>query len=137
FEDAFEFQETPHQMAAIEDLKADMESDKPADRLICVKVCYGKTEVARRAAFKAVNDGKQVAVLAPTTILAFQHYHTFRKRFEMFPVRIEMISRFKSRAEIKKTLQDTAEGKVDILIGTDRLLSKDVHFHDLGLLIID
>ncbi|HEY7161988.1 MAG TPA: transcription-repair coupling factor, partial [Acidobacteriota bacterium] len=137
FEDAFEFQETAHQLNAIEDVKADMESDKPMDRLICGDVGYGKTEVGMRAAFKAVTNQKQIAVLAPTTILAFQHFHTFRKRFEMFPVRIEMISRFKSRAEIKKTLQDTAEGKVDILIGTHRLLSKDVHFHDLGLLIVD
>ncbi|MCI0441637.1 transcription-repair coupling factor, partial [bacterium] len=137
FEDAFEFQETAHQLNAIEDVKADMESDKPMDRLICGDVGYGKTEVGMRAAFKSVTNQKQIAVLAPTTILAFQHYHTFRKRFEMFPIRIEMISRFKSRAEIKKILQDTAEGKVDILIGTHRLLSKDVHFHDLGLLIID
>ncbi len=137
FEDAFEFQETAHQQAAIEDLKADMESDKPADRLICGDVGYGKTEVAMRAAFKAVNDGKQVAVLAPTTILAFQHYHTFRKRFEMFPITIEMVSRFRSRAENKKILEQTQEGKIDILIGTHRLLSKDVHFQDLGLMIID
>lgn len=137
FEDAFEYQETVHQMAAIEDVKSDMESEKPMDRLICGDVGYGKTEVAMRAAFKAVNNGKQVAILAPTTILVFQHFHTFRKRFEMFPVRIEMVSRFRSRAEIKKALQDTADGKVDILIGTHRLLSKDVQFLDLGLLIID
>jgi transcription-repair coupling factor (superfamily II helicase) len=137
FEDAFEFVETAHQMNAIDDVKGDMESDKPMDRLICGDVGYGKTEVGMRAAFKAVTNGKQVAVLAPTTILAFQHYHTFRKRFEMFPVRIEMVSRFKSRAEIKKILQDTSERKVDILIGTHRLLSKDVQFSDLGLLIID
>lgn len=137
FEDAFEFQETAHQLNAIEDVKSDMESDKPMDRLICGDVGYGKTEVGMRAAFKAVTNQKQIAVLAPTTILAFQHFHTFRKRFEMFPVRTEMISRFKSRAEIKKILQETAEGKVDILIGTHRLLSKDVHFHDLGLLIVD
>ncbi|MCI0416720.1 transcription-repair coupling factor [bacterium] len=137
FEDAFEFQETAHQLSAIDDVKADMESDKPMDRLICGDVGYGKTEVGMRAAFKAVTNGKQVAILAPTTILAFQHYHTFRRRFEMFPIRIEMISRFKSRAEIRKILQDMSEGKVDILIGTHRLLSKDVQFHDLGLLIID
>jgi transcription-repair coupling factor (superfamily II helicase) len=137
FEDAFEYQETAHQMAAIEDVKSDMESDKPMDRLICGDVGYGKTEVAMRAAFKAANNGKQTAILAPTTILVFQHFHTFRKRFEMFPIRIEMVSRFRSRAEIKKTLQETTEGKVDILIGTHRLLSKDVHFLDLGLLIID
>ncbi len=137
FEEAFEFLETPHQLSAIEDVKADMESDKPMDRLICGDVGYGKTEVAMRAAFKAVKEGKQVALLAPTTILAFQHYHTFRKRFEMFPVRIEMISRFRSRTEIKKTLDETRDGKVDILIGTHRLLSKDVHFHDLALLIVD
>ena len=137
FEDAFEFVETPHQMAAIEDIKEDMESDKPADRLVCGDVGYGKTEVAMRAAFKAINAGKQVAVLAPTTILAFQHFNTFRQRFEMFPVSIEMVSRFRSRAEIKSSLQKTADGKVDILIGTHRLLSKDVIFRDLGLLIVD
>ncbi|HEY4492450.1 MAG TPA: DEAD/DEAH box helicase, partial [Acidobacteriota bacterium] len=137
FEDAFEFQETAHQIAAIEDTKSDMESDKPADRLICGDVGYGKTEVAMRAAFKAVRDGKQVALLAPTTILAFQHFHTFRKRFEMFPVNTEMVSRFRSRAEIKRILHQTHEGKVDILIGTHRLLSKDVLFQDLGLLIVD
>ena len=137
FEDAFEFQETPHQIAAIEDIKEDMESDKPADRLVCGDVGYGKTEVAMRAAFKAINSGKQVAVLAPTTILAFQHFNTFRQRFEMFPVSIEMVSRFRSRTEIKNALQKTSEGKVDILIGTHRLLSKDVLFRDLGLLIVD
>ena len=137
FEDAFEFQETPHQIAAIQDIKEDMESDKPADRLICGDVGYGKTEVAMRAAFKAINAGKQVAVLAPTTILAFQHFNTFRQRFEMFPVSIEMVSRFRTRAEIKNALQKTSEGKVDILIGTHRLLSKDVIFRDLGLLIVD
>jgi transcription-repair coupling factor (superfamily II helicase) len=137
FEEAFEFQETPHQIAAIEDIKEDMESDKPADRLVCGDVGYGKTEVAMRAAFKAINAGKQVAVLAPTTILAFQHFNTFRQRFEMFPVSIDMVSRFRSRAEIKTALQKTAEGKVDILIGTHRLLSKDVIFQDLGLLIVD
>ena len=101
-----------HQLSAIEDVKVDMESDKPMDRLICGDVGYGKTEVGMRAAFKAVTNGKQVAVFAPTTILAFQHYHTFRKRFEMFPVRIEMVSRFRSRAEIKKILQDTLKGKL-------------------------
>lgn len=137
FEEAFEFQETVHQLAAIDDVKADMESDKPMDRLICGDVGYGKTEVAMRAAFKAVTSGKQVAVLAPTTILAFQHSHTLRRRFEMFPVKIGMVSRFRSRQEIKQTLEDTREGKLDILIGTHRLLSKDVQFHDLGLLIID
>lgn len=137
FADAFEFQETPHQMAAIEDVKADMESERPMDRLICGDVGYGKTEVGMRAAFKAVNSGKQVAVLAPTTILAFQHFHTFQKRFEMFPVSIAMVSRFKSRTEIKKTLEEVREGKIDILIGTHRLLSSDVQFQDLGLLIVD
>jgi transcription-repair coupling factor (superfamily II helicase) len=137
FEDAFEFQETPHQLAAIEEVKADMEAERPMDRLICGDVGYGKTEVAMRAAFKAVNSGKQVAVLAPTTILAFQHFHTFQKRFEMFPVTIAMVSRFKSRAEIKKTLEEVREGKVDILIGTHRLLSGDVQFQDLGVMIVD
>ncbi|RPI27808.1 MAG: transcription-repair coupling factor [Acidobacteria bacterium] len=137
FDEAFEFEETPDQHAAIQDVKRDMESARPMDRLVCGDVGYGKTEVGMRAAFKAVNDGKQVGVLAPTTVLAFQHYSTFRQRLNAFPVRIEMISRFRSRQEIQQVLRDTALGLVDILIGTHRLLSKDVKFRDLGLLVID
>ena len=107
------------------------------DRLLCGDVGYGKTEVAMRAAFKAVMDGKQVAFLAPTTVLAFQHQKTLKERFAGFPVRIEMVSRFRSKAEQKETLADLAAGKVDIIVGTHRLLSKDVEFRDLGLLVVD
>ncbi len=137
FEDAFEFQETPDQQKAIDDVKRDMEASLPMDRLLCGDVGYGKTEVAMRAAFKALSDSKQVAVLAPTTVLAFQHYQTFRRRFAAFPVRIEMLSRFRSEKEQKKTLEELEAGKVDVVIGTHRLLSKDVKFHDLGLLVVD
>ena len=137
FEDAFEFQETADQERAIEDVKRDMESNLPMDRLLCGDVGYGKTEVAMRAAFKAVADGKQVAVLAPTTVLAFQHLETFRRRFAAFPVRIEMLSRFRTDKEQGKTLEELEAGKLDIVIGTHRILSKDVKFHDLGLLIVD
>ena len=107
------------------------------DRLLCGDVGYGKTEVAMRAAFKAVMDGKQVAVLAPTTVLAFQHLKTLKERFAGFPVRIDMVSRFRTKAEQKATLDDLAAGKVDIIVGTHRLLSKDVEFRDLGLLVVD
>src|ERR1700727_3081055 len=107
------------------------------DRLLCGDVGYGKTEVAMRAAFKALSDSKQVAVLAPTTVLAFQHYETFRRRFAAFPVRIEMLSRFRSEKEQKKTLEELEAGKVDVVIGTHRILSKDVKFHELGLLVVD
>jgi transcription-repair coupling factor (superfamily II helicase) len=137
FEDAFEFQETPDQQRAIEDVKRDMESSLPMDRLLCGDVGYGKTEVAMRAAFKALADGKQVAVLAPTTVLAFQHLETFRRRFAAFPMRIEMLSRFRTDKEQKKTLEELEAGKMDVVIGTHRLLSKDVKFHDLGLLVVD
>ena len=137
FEDAFEFEETPDQKVAIGDIKRDMERPGPIDRLLCGDVGYGKTEVAMRAAFKVVSDGKQVALLAPTTILASQHFETFRQRFAAFPVRIEMLSRFRSAREQKRALAALEEGKVDIVIGTHRLLSKDVRFHDLGLLIVD
>ena len=138
FEDAFEYEETPDQQAAIADIKRDMESPTPMDRLLCGDVGYGKTEVAMRAAFKAVMDGKQVAVLAPTTVLAFQHQKTLRERFAGFPVRIEMVSRFRIEgASRSRSLADLAAGKVDIVVGTHRLLSKDVQFHDLGLLVID
>jgi transcription-repair coupling factor (superfamily II helicase) len=137
FEDAFEFEETADQNTAIADIKRDMERPTPMDRLLCGDVGYGKTEVAMRAAFKSVSDSKQVAVLAPTTILAFQHFETFKQRFAAFPVRIEMLSRFRSPAEQKKILADLEAGKVDIVIGTHRLLSKDVKFQDLGLLVVD
>jgi transcription-repair coupling factor (superfamily II helicase) len=137
FEDAFEFEETVDQNTAIADIKRDMERPTPMDRLLCGDVGYGKTEVAMRAAFKSVSDSKQVAVLAPTTVLAFQHFETFKKRFAAFPVRIEMLSRFRSAAEQKKILADLEAGKADIVIGTHRLISKDVKFQDLGLLIVD
>ncbi|MGB6897401.1 MAG: transcription-repair coupling factor, partial [Candidatus Acidiferrum sp.] len=137
FEDAFEFEETVDQNTAIADIKRDMERPTPMDRLLCGDVGYGKTEVAMRAAFKAVADSKQVAVLAPTTVLAFQHFETFKQRFAAFPVRIEMLSRFRSPAEQKKILADLEAGKVDVVIGTHRLLSKDVKFQDLGLLVVD
>src|ERR1700676_3316855 len=137
FEDAFEFEETPDQNTALTDIKRDMERAAPMDRLLCGDVGYGKTEVAMRAAFKSVADSKQVAVLSPTTVLAFQHFETFKHRFAAFPVRIDMLSRFRSTAEQKKTLVDLEAGKVDIVIGTHRLLSKDVKFQDLGLLIVD
>ncbi len=137
FEDAFEFEETPDQVTAIADIKRDMERAAPMDRLLCGDVGYGKTEVAMRAAFKAVADGKQVALLAPTTILAFQHFETFKQRFAPFAARIEMLSRFRSTAEQRQILSELDTGKVDIVIGTHRLLSKDVQFHDLGVLIVD
>jgi transcription-repair coupling factor (superfamily II helicase) len=137
FEDAFEFEETPDQNTTLTDIKRDMERAAPMDRLLCGDVGYGKTEVAMRAAFKSVADSKQVAVLSPTTVLAFQHFETFKHRFAAFPVRIDMLSRFRSTAEQKKTLADLEAGKVDIVIGTHRLLSKDVKFQDLGLLIVD
>ena len=137
FEESFEYEETRDQAAAIGEVMEDMSEDTPMDRLVCGDVGYGKTEVAMRAAMRAVLDGKQVAVLAPTTILAFQHWKTFRKRFAPFPVTVEMVSRFRTAKETKKVVADTAAGKVDILIGTHRILSKDVSFRDLGLLIID
>jgi len=136
-EAAFPYEETPDQLTAIEDVKRDMETARPMDRLICGDVGYGKTEVAVRAAFKAVQDGRQVAVLVPTTILAQQHWLTFRERLADFPVTVEVLSRFRTTKEQKDVLQRLAEGKVDIVIGTHRLLSKDVHFHDLGLVVID
>ena len=137
FEDAFEFEETVDQERAIADVKKDMESTLPMDRLLCGDVGYGKTEVAMRAAFKAVDNGKQVAILAPTTVLAFQHYETFRRRYAAFPVRIGMISRFRTEKEQKHVLDELEAGKIDILIGTHRLLSHDVKFQDLGLLVVD
>ncbi len=137
FEGSFPFELTPDQQAAIADIKADMESSTPMDRLLCGDVGYGKTEVAMRAAFKAVMDGKQAAFLAPTTVLAFQHLKTLRERFAGFPVRIDMVSRFRTKGEIKQTLADLADGKVEVIVGTHRLLSKDVVFKDLGLLVVD
>ena len=137
FEDAFEFTETKDQKTAIADIKRDMEGSQPMDRLLCGDVGYGKTEVVMRAAFKALGDGKQVAVLAPTTVLCFQHFETFKKRFQSFPVQMEMFSRFRSAKEIKAGLENLAEGKVDLALGTHRLFSKDVVWKDLGLVIID
>ncbi|MSO83887.1 MAG: transcription-repair coupling factor, partial [Acidobacteria bacterium] len=137
FEDAFPYELTPDQVTAIADIKKDMESSTPMDRLLCGDVGYGKTEVAMRAAFKAVMDGKQAAFLAPTTVLAFQHQKTLRDRFAGFPVNIEMVSRFRTKQEIKATLDGLTTGKVDIIVGTHRLLSKDIVFKDLGLLVVD
>jgi len=137
FEAKFPYKETPDQLKSTIETKADMESPRPMDRLICGDVGYGKTEVAMRAAFKAVMDHKQVAILVPTTILAEQHYFNFCKRLEGFPVKVGMLSRFRTKLEQKLIVQETSEGKVDIVIGTHRLLSKDVSFKDLGLVIID
>jgi transcription-repair coupling factor (superfamily II helicase) len=137
FEDAFEWELTPDQRTAIADIKNDMESPSTMDRLLCGDVGYGKTEVAMRAAFKTVMDGKQVAFLAPTTVLAFQHLKTLKNRFAAFPVRIDMVSRFRTKAEQKQVLEDLAAGKIEIIVGTHRLLSKDVQFRDLGLLVVD
>ena len=133
----FEFEETPDQARAIEDIHADMDDVKPMDRLICGDAGFGKTEVALRAAFRAVMDGRQAALLAPTTILAEQHYATFSRRLADFPIRVEVLNRFKSAAELKKTIADLRLGKVDIVVGTHRLLQKDVEFKNLGLVIID
>ena len=137
FEEAFPYEETDDQLAAIEAVKRDMESRKIMDRLLCGDVGFGKTEVAIRAAFKAVQDGKQVVVLVPTTILAQQHYRTFKKRMENYPVTVDVLSRFRTRAQQAQTLHELKRGMVDILIGTHRVLSKDVVFKDLGLLIVD
>ena len=137
FEEMFPFEETEDQLTAISDVKADMESRKIMDRLICGDVGYGKTEIAIRAAFKAVQEGKQVAYLVPTTILAQQHYNTFVQRMKDFPVRVELMSRFRTASEQKKTITDLKKGLVDIVIGTHRLLSADVQYKDLGLLVID
>ena len=137
FEDAFEYDATKDQLSATNEIKRDMESSQPMDRLLCGDVGFGKTEVVMRAAFKALGDGKQVAVLAPTIVLCFQHFETFKRRFQSFPVRVDMLSRFRSSKEIKESLADISEGKVDIAIGTHRLLSGDVKFNDLGLVIVD
>ena len=137
FEDAFEFDLTPDQTTAIADIKRDMETPTPMDRLLCGDVGYGKTEVSMRAAFKAVMEGKQVAFLAPTTVLAAQHLKTLGERFAAFPAKIDMVSRFRTKQEIKETLESLASGRLDVIVGTHRLLSKDVNFKDLGLLVVD
>ncbi|MEG1256925.1 transcription-repair coupling factor [Clostridium sp.] len=137
FEGEFPYEETPDQLTAIEDIKSDMESDKPMDRLLCGDVGYGKTEVALRGAFKCVMDGKQVAILVPTTILADQHYKNMVSRFSDFPIKIGMISRFRTPSQVKETLKALREGNLDIIVGTHKLLQKDVVFKDLGLLVID
>lgn len=137
FEAAFPYQETEDQLRSIEEIKRDMESERPMDRLLCGDVGYGKTEVAIRAAFKAIMDGKQVAMLVPTTILAQQHYETIIERFQGYPIKVGLLSRFRTRKEQNETIKGLKKGTVDIVVGTHRLLSKDVGFHDLGLLIVD
>lgn len=137
FEEQFPFEETPDQLRCIDEIKADMESELPMDRLLCGDVGYGKTEVAARAVFKCVADGKQAAILVPTTLLANQHYHTFRNRFENFPFKVEMLCRFRTEAQQDEIVAALGRGEIDILVGTHRMLSKDVHFKDLGLLVID
>jgi len=134
---SFPYEETEDQMNAINEVKNDMESQKPAERLICGDVGYGKTEIALRAAFKAAIDGKQTMILCPTTLLAFQHYNTFRKRLEPFPINVEMVSRFRKGKELKKIIKDITGGKIDVVIGTHRLLQPDIQFKDLGLMIVD
>lgn len=136
-ESSFLYEDTPDQAKAVADVKRDMEAQEPMDRLVCGDVGFGKTEVAVRAAFKTVNDSKQAAILVPTTILAFQHYQTFRKRLKDFPANVDFLNRFKTAKEKKETLQQVAEGKIDIIIGTHALLGKDIKFKDLGLLVID
>ena len=137
FEDLFEHEETPDQEQAIEEVKRDLEAPFPMDRLLCGDVGYGKTEVAMRAAFKSIMDNKQVAFLVPTTVLAFQHFNTLKARFAPFPVRVEMLSRFRSPREQKNVVRGLSEGAIDIVVGTHRLLSKDVSFRDLGLMVVD
>ncbi|MCU1355270.1 MAG: mfd [Acidimicrobiales bacterium] len=136
-EDSFPYRETPDQQKAIDDVKADMEADTPMDRLVCGDVGFGKTEVALRAAFKAIQDGKQVAVLVPTTLLATQHFQTFSERFAPFPVRVEVMSRFLTPGQSKRVAEGVRSGEVDLVIGTHRLLSQDIEFKDLGLLVVD
>ena len=137
FEESFEYAETDDQLRCIDEIKRDMESPAPMDRLLCGDVGFGKTEVALRAAMKCMLDGKQVAILVPTTVLAQQHYLTAMRRFATFPVTIDVLSRFRTPAQIKKTLFDLQSGKIDLIVGTHKLLQKDIHFHDLGLLIVD
>ena len=136
-EASFLYEDTPDQLKTTQAVKKDMESNTPMDRLVCGDVGFGKTEIAIRAAFKAVCDNKQVAILVPTTILALQHYKTFRKRLNDFPCKVDYINRFKTAKQQKETLQNLADGKVDIIIGTHRLVGKDVKFLDLGLLVVD
>lgn len=137
FENSFPYQETEDQLRCVEEIKKDMESDRPMDRLLCGDVGYGKTEVAIRAAFKAILDGKQVAILVPTTILAQQHFQTIRERFQDYAINIGLLSRFRTPSQQKKTIEDLEKGRIDLVIGTHRLLSKDIKLHDLGLLIVD
>ena len=137
FEDAFPYEETDDQLRAIEEIKSDMEKPVSMDRLLCGDVGFGKTEVAARALFKCIADGKQAAILVPTTVLANQHYYTLKERFEHFPLKVEMLSRFRNESQQKQIIADLAEGKIDLIIGTHRLLSKDVKYKDLGLLVID
>ena len=137
FEDGFEYVLTPDQETAIDDVKRDMEEPTPMDRLLCGDVGYGKTEVAMRAAFKSVMEGKQAAILTPTTVLAYQHFDTLRTRFAPFPVKVELLSRFRSSKEQKEIVKRVEAGEVDIIIGTHRLLSKDVRFKELGLVVVD
>ena len=137
FAEDFEFEETPDQKKAIQEVEQDMLSDRPMDRLICGDVGFGKTEVAMRAAFKAVLNGKQVAYLAPTTILSRQHYYTFKERFEKYGVRVELMNRFVEDRVQKNIINGLQNGYVDIVIGTHRILSRDIKFKDLGILIID
>ncbi|MCM1450630.1 MAG: transcription-repair coupling factor [Clostridiales bacterium] len=136
-EASFVYEDTPDQLTATQAVKADMESSRPMDRLVCGDVGFGKTEVAIRAAFKAAADGKQVAVLVPTTVLAYQHYNTFRERLKDFPVKIDYLSRARTAKQVREILKELADGKIDILIGTHRIIGKDVHFKDLGLLVVD
>src|SRR5207249_3264717 len=137
FEAAFPYQETPDQLTTLVELKRDMERPRPMDRLICGDVGYGKTEVAIRAAFKAIDNGKQVAILVPTTVLAEQHYRTFSQRLAEYPFNVGVVNRFKSHGSTSQVLKTVAEGGIDVVVGTHRLLSKDVKFKDLGLVIID
>jgi len=137
FEGSFQYQETEDQLRSIEEIKKDMESERPMDRLLCGDVGYGKTEVAIRAAFKAVADGKQVAILVPTTILAQQHYETMKERFSEFPINVSLLNRFRSKKDQTETLKGLKEGTVDVVVGTHRILSKDIQYKDLGLLIVD
>ncbi|MEG1028422.1 MAG: DEAD/DEAH box helicase, partial [Oscillospiraceae bacterium] len=137
FEQHFPYTETDDQLRCVEEIKKDMEIQSPMDRVLCGDVGFGKTEVAMRACFKAVMDSKQVAVLCPTTILAWQHYQSFLKRFEAFPVQIEVLSRFRTPKQQKEIIKKLKEGRIDIVIGTHRLVQKDIEFKDLGLAIVD
>jgi len=132
FEEAFEWEETQDQLRCTEEIKADMESKKPMDRLLCGDVGFGKTEVALRAVFKAAMDGKQSAFLVPTTVLAAQHYENFKKRFAQFPITVEMLSRFRTESEEKRIIRDLKAGRIDLIVGTHKLFNKEVRFKDLG-----